>query len=260
MRWLLRKWLLGKPAIFTPQVGRRPCRQGPPIPPTTLPGAVECYSARPQGRSGRWRAPLSVGGPAPPGARGNAGQAAPWWTAAGSGCRWASPWAPRPSSRSPTSPRPWPASRCGRSSASWEISRNCVSIPRSKWGPCRPPQRRRLGMRERRGGAGGGGKGRRAGAPFWVRAPGRRHVVPPLCMAGAAGKQLRPHLRWRHRPFSPFPKNPLSVVYLSSSTLGAGELDRRVQCLPSLDCLYSFSFIRFWWKGFEKEPFELKSQ
>lgn len=74
-------------------------------------------------------------------------------------------------------------------------------------------------------------------------------MVPPLCMAGAAEKELRPHLRWRRRPFSPsFLKPAIGGLSVSSPTLGAGELDRGVPGPPSPYCLYSFSFFPFCWK------------
>lgn len=47
MRWLLRRRLLGKRPISAPRAGRRPHRQGPPVPPRTLVGAVKCTARAP---------------------------------------------------------------------------------------------------------------------------------------------------------------------------------------------------------------------
>lgn len=214
MRRLLGKWLLGKRAISTPRAGRRPRRQGPPVPPRTLSGAIECTASAPA------RGAAPAGGARP--------------------SRWAGP-RPRVRAvrlgrrrhdeqrrhRGPVGLPPGPHVRhpghqplLGRDQRADADAlrlpgryRGAASLSPGVSGAHAAPQRRSLGMRERRGGAGRWWEGQgqeargailsagtreasRGPSPLYGRSCGEG-AAPALKMAAPALFPLFPKTRYR---------------------------------------------------------------
>lgn len=252
MRWLLGKWLLGKRAISTPRAGRRPRRQGPPVPPRTLSGAIECTASAPA------RGAAPAGGARP--------------------SRWAGP-RPRVRAvrlgrrrhdeqrrhRGPVGLPPGPHVRhpghqplLGRDQRADADAlrlpgryRGAASLSPGVSGAHAAPQRRSLGMRERRGGAGRWWEGQGQEARGAILSAGTREASrgPSPLYGRSCGEGAAPALKMAAPALFPsFLKPAIGGLSVSSPTLGAGELDRGVPGPPSPDCLYSVCFFPFCWK------------